>query len=256
MVNVILTEISRLVDPILRKFERFSWYLKVKYVLWDKVINDQSKLLPDSMQHLNQTIENFIFKPVSLSPDILLEDLFISNGSDKSKRHNYHQIYGPALRNLSGNILEIGLGSESTNQYASGKPGGGLLSLREMNAQLVIHGADIDRAAIESVEFPAFEVDQTNYQSLQNLGYSLNKIGEFTCIIDDGFHEFNANIDTFLILKDYIKPGGLYFVEDVHESHLGLWNIFFNLQGLNGRILDLRKFRPGVKDNILIEIQF
>jgi hypothetical protein len=249
-------KIFRLIDPILRKFENFQWYLKGKYFLWDNLINNQSKLLSSSIRRANQTVRNFIVEPDSLSPEKLLHDLFISNGSDKSKRHNYHQIYGPALQNVKGNILEIGLGSESTNRYASGKPGGALLSLREMNPNLVVFGADIDREAIDQVDFSAFEVDQTNHASLRNLGYSLKSIGEFICIIDDGFHEFSANIDTFLELKDSIQPGGMYFVEDVHESHLEVWNIFFNLHRLEGRIIDLRKFRPGVKDNILIEILF
>jgi hypothetical protein len=152
--------------------------------------------------------------------------------------------------------LEIGLGSSSTNQYASGLPGGGLEAFKAINSEIKLFGADIDQKAIDVVKFEAFYVDQTNTSSLNEMVLKLESFGKFSIIIDDGFHEFSANIRTFNICKKLMESGGVYFIEDIHESHIEIWNLFINVNKLDAEILDLRQFRKNTLDNIIIKINF
>jgi hypothetical protein len=245
---------ARLLDPFFRRLEKYRIFLRFKYFIFDKYLNKQEEILGTSIKVLNSLSVNHIIAPIELPKEEKLGQLFSLNGSDKSTRHNYHQVYGVELGSKRGNILEIGLGSHSTNQYASGKPGGGLLSLQQINSNLNIFGADIDEASVEEVVFPAFVVDQTDEQSLEELTMRLQNFGDFIAVIDDGFHEFSANVQTFLACKKLLTKGGLYFIEDVHESHIELWNLFIELQKLDAVVIDLRLYRPNVPDNILIKI--
>jgi hypothetical protein len=62
-------------------------------------------------------------------PEFELAQQHESKGSDKSTQHNYHQIHGEVIQMARGNVLEMGIGSFSTNQYVSGVAPGGKLKL-------------------------------------------------------------------------------------------------------------------------------
>jgi len=251
-----ILKLSRTVDPILSKFERFKFYMTFKYYVWDHYINNQNRILSRSVMSLSESITDHIFVPKFLNPFDRLGEYFLLFRSDKSSRHNYHQFYGELISGIDGKVLEIGLGSTSTERYAAGQPGGGLRAMRMFNPNLELFGGDIDRESVKAVEFVAYELDQTKEESIRNFATQMAQHGPFDLIIDDGYHEFFANIKTFEILRNLISSGGNYVVEDVHESHIHLWNVYINVHKLNGKILDMRSYRPKVKDNILIHIQF
>jgi cephalosporin hydroxylase len=157
---------------------------------------------------------------------------------------------------LTGSILEIGLGGRGSFKYSSGIPGGSLLAMADFNTNLKVFGGDINPESVNAVEFESFQIDQTLEASISEFCSRMQKFGTFIMVIDDGHHQFESNVKTFFGLRSLVMPGGYYVVEDVHESHLELWNIFIECNHLNAQIFDLRSYRRGVKDNNLVFINF
>jgi cephalosporin hydroxylase len=203
--------------------------------------------------------ERIIDKTAELDKYLNLEDLnsvFKKYGSDKSERHNYGSVYQTLIGNNKRPIvLEIGIGSENNFMYASGTSGGSLKAWREFYSEGVIIGADIDEHAVRSVEAPAMTVDQTNDFALSELVKFVNKIGELNLVVEDGFHDLHANIRTLQHLLPCVKSGGFYVIEDVHESMIDIWTVIGSRMKLDLKVMDLRAYRPGVSDNILVVIQ-
>lgn len=230
--------------------------LILKNFIWEKFLNRQKNFLFSSISYFNSKLNSHIIVPKLINDHEELKDLFVKYFSDKSTRHNYHQIYGNFIGNLRGNILEIGLGGKGSFKYSSGVPGGSLLAMAEFNTGLKIFGGDINPKSVNAVNFQAFEIDQTLDVSILEFSSKMQKFSPFSMIIDDGHHQFESNVKTFFGLRSLLKPGGFYVIEDVHESHLELWNIFIDCNNLKAQIFDLRTYRSGIKDNILILINF
>jgi hypothetical protein len=185
-----------------------------------------------------------------------LNSVFKNYGSDKNERHNYGSVYQTLIGNNKRPIvLEIGIGSENNYMYASGTSGGSLKAWREFYKEGIIIGADIDEQSVSNVEPPAMIVDQTNDESLSKLVRFTRKIGELDLVVEDGFHDLHANIKTLLHLLPCLKSGGHYVIEDVHESMIDLWTVIGSYLKLDLKVLDLREYRPGVSDNILVVIK-
>ena len=76
---------------------------------------------------------------------------------------------------------------------------------------------------------------------------------KFDVIIDDGSHMFNDQVDSFNLLKSFVKPGGVYIIEDV----LDIENTTEKFKSLhsNCEIIDNRNLK-GRHDDILIIYRF
>lgn len=178
-----------------------------------------------------------IFIPsVKLSPQddsiaINLKNLFNKYGSDKSLVHDYHIPYGYIFNLLpAGPLLEIGIGSQDKKFNSvmgiSYTPGGSLRSWRDSRYFTHCYGADIDKKVIFSEDkINTYLVDQLSIKSLQKLNSDLRlkESQGFSLIVDDGFHDFTANKNSFLALKKSIKKRGFYVVEDLDSENLHSW---------------------------------
>tara|TARA_B110000003_G_scaffold202077_1_gene200728 strand:- start:7757 stop:8521 length:765 start_codon:yes stop_codon:yes gene_type:complete len=51
----------------------------------------------------------------------------------------------------------------------------------------------------------------------------VNICGNFEIVIDDGSHQTNDIITSFLIYFPLVKPGGLYVIEDTHTLYMNSW---------------------------------
>ena len=82
----------------------------------------------------------------------------------------------------------------------------------------VIYGLDIDArcASLQKDNIKIFIGDQENINFLKELK---KKIPPLDILIEDGGHKMNQQINTFDVLFDHIKPGGIYLCEDTHTSY-------------------------------------
>lgn len=182
-----------------------------------------------------------------------LGDFFTEEGSDKATRHSYAHIYERLLAEATDTpaILEVGIGSLNAFPYAGLPPGGSLRAWRRRYPEALVVGMDIDLDSVDSVEPPAYVVDQTNDESLRDGRQILEKFGPLDLIVDDGFHDPHANVRTMLAFFCLLRPGGFYVVEDIHESLIDFWRLLAERLPGTSYVLDLSEQRPECDDNIL-----
>jgi hypothetical protein len=154
-----------------------------------------------------------------------LSEIMSECKSDKSSNHhNYTTTYSRLfhnLRNKNINLFELGLGTNNihipSSMGPSGVPGASLRGWKQFFNNSKIYGADIDKNILFTEDnIKTFYVDQTNSESIKELWSSPDiKDIDFDIIIDDGLHEFEANI-CFLKNSFYkLKQNGIYIIEDI-----------------------------------------
>lgn len=156
----------------------------------------------------------------------LLTDLMNKYGSDKGGKnlhHNYSEFYSEIFyhnRKKIKNFLEIGLGTNNinlpSNMGEDGKPLASLRAWKDFFENANIYGADIDKDILKDEErIKTFYVDQTNPKTIKEMFEKMN-VKKFDVILEDGLHEFNANICFFENAIDYLSDDGIYIIEDVY----------------------------------------
>lgn len=159
-----------------------------------------------------------------------LKELYDHYGSDKSRYHNYHLLYGSLLPEPTTvtAVLEIGLGTNNprivSNMGRQGIPGASLRAFRDFLPKAQIYGADIDRQIMfEEERITTFFVDQTDPASLSALGGLIGS--QFDLIIDDGLHAPHANLAVLDFGLRRLKVGGWLVVEDIRSEALPIWRL-------------------------------
>lgn len=136
-----------------------------------------------------------------------LDEIAIACGTDKSSRgHGYcihYERWLESVREDALSLLEIGIQRGYSHQmWERWMP----------NAN--IFGLDINPPKESSSErIRYFKGNQTDPNAFQAL---LNASGPLDIIIDDGSHISSDIIATLSMLWPYLKPGGFYFIEDLH----------------------------------------
>ena len=193
-----------------------------------------------------------------------LTDLMNLYGSDKGGKNNHHNFasyYSEIFfhkKNDIKNFLEIGLGTNDTNVLSNmGSNGTPLASLRawkEYFKNANIYGADIDKKILKNEErIETFYVDQTNPTTIKEM---FNNIGQkkFDIILEDGLHEFNANICFFENAIEYLEPNGTYIIEDVYYKDQDKFIEYFKNKKYSFSIIDIFH-EKNIANNCLIIIK-
>ena len=172
--------------------------------------------------HYEETKFSYITNSNSNSKLTELMNYYGSDKGGKNNHHNYANFYSEIFfhrRNEIKSFLEIGLGTNNVNLPSNmgidGVPLASLRAWRDYFKNAQIYGADIDKSILKNEErIKTFFVDQTNPESIKKL---FNSIGElkFDIILEDGLHEYNANICFFENSIDYLKNNGIYIIEDI-----------------------------------------
>jgi hypothetical protein len=193
-----------------------------------------------------------------------LTDLMNLYGSDKGGKNNHHNFasyYSEIFfhkKNDIKNFLEIGLGTNDTNVLSNmGSNGTPLASLRawkEYFKNANIYGADIDKKILKNEDrIETFYVDQTNPTTIKEM---FNNIGQkkFDIILEDGLHEFNANICFFENAIEYLEPNGTYIIEDVYYKDQDKFIKYFKNKKYSFSIIDIFH-EKNIANNCLIIIK-
>ena len=193
-----------------------------------------------------------------------LTDLMNLFGSDKGGRNNHHNFasyYSEIFfhkRNDIKNFLEIGLGTNNTsvlsNMGPNGIPLASLRAWRDYFKNANIYGADIDKNILKNEDrIETFYVDQTDPITIKEM---FKNIGEkkFDIILEDGLHEYNANICFFENAIEYLEPNGTYIIEDVYYKDQDKFIKYFENKKYNFSIIDIFH-EKNIANNCLIIIK-
>ncbi|KAI6819844.1 PLP-dependent transferase [Hortaea werneckii] len=144
----------------------------------------------------------------------------LSHGTDKVTKHHYHHMYQKYLdpvRETRLKLLEIGLGCDMS--YG---PGASYYTWLEYLPNVDLYYIEYDAAcaakwAANTTAATIFSGDQANVEFLQRF---MREAGtDFDVIIDDGGHQMNQQITSLQYLWQAVKPGGIYFCEDLQTSY-------------------------------------
>jgi hypothetical protein len=147
----------------------------------------------------------------------------------KYPTHTYTPEYDSLLSSRKHNVtnmLEIGIGniplmSPILNNYV---PGASLRMWQDYFPRATIFACDIERdVLINDSRIKSFYCDQNSVTSLLDMYEQTRAAGgetQFDFILDDGSHQKEHQLTSFLTLWNFVKPSGIYIIEDVHATHL------------------------------------
>ena len=150
-------------------------------------------------------IQMYQFNP---SNSTILCEIMKRNKSDKGSEdymnnwHNYTTFYDMIFKHLRYKdirLFELGLGSNNINIISNmgkdGRPCASLYGWCEYFPFAQIYGADIDKDILSNNNrFKTYYCDQTNPDDINNM-WNIDELKDnFDIIIDDGYHNFEANL--------------------------------------------------------------
>ena len=193
-----------------------------------------------------------------------LKDLLDFYGSDKggkNNHHNYTHFYSQIFYNKKEkikNFLEIGLGTNNvevpSNMGKQGKPLASLRAWRDYFINANIYGADIDKGILKNEErIKTFFVDQTKPETIIKMFKDIGN-AKFDVILEDGLHEFNANICFFENSINFLAKDGIYIIEDVYYKDQERFIKYFEKSKYNFSIIDIFH-NKNIANNCLIVIE-
>ena len=145
--------------------------------------------------------------------------------TDKVSTHRYHLSYDTHLTYIKHHrakgkkvkLLEIGLGCTMNTGYASIQTWKAYFG-----STLDLYVADIDKECAAKVQShlpnKILIGDQGNETDLRR--FVKESGGNFDIIVDDGSHYSAHQMESFRVLWEHgLKPGGLYFIEDIEGEN-------------------------------------
>lgn len=175
--------------------------------------------------------------------------------------HNYTDFYALLFdhcRNEINTVFELGIGTNyedvASSMTSAGKPGASLRMWKEYFPNAKIIGADIDsRILFEEERISTFQVDQTSKSSITQMWEEINDT--FDIIIDDGLHEYSANITFFENSFHKLRSGGIFIIEDVAHKQINKYQNYFSKNDYNYMSIVLNRPNSPIYSNCLIVIR-
>jgi demethylmacrocin O-methyltransferase len=141
-----------------------------------------------------------------------LTNLGLKYNTDKAYFHLFTEFYNDYFEKYMNreniHILEIGIFK-----------GGSLRMLSEYFPNATIHAIDIEETFVNQSYGPnviTHLCSQIDFELLQKLFTHI----KFDIIIDDGSHQEEHNVISFKTLWKFLKPNGIYIIEDVRWSFI------------------------------------
>jgi len=183
---------------------------------------------------MNKNPEPLMIKRFVPNKSTILCEIMSRNKSDKggidyeNSWHNYTTFYDVLFKERrfeSNRIFELGLGTNNvnieSNMGENGKPCASLYGWSEYFPNSKIYGADIDKnILVNNDKFKTFYCDQTSVNDIKKLWENIELFEDFDIIIDDGLHNFDANICFFENSIHKLNINGYYIIEDISLVNL------------------------------------
>ena len=135
----------------------------------------------------------------------------------------YNELFSPVkLQRLC--FFEMGLGTNDTtipsNMGEAGNPGASHQIWKIYFRNAMIYGADVDsKVLFQEPRIKTFYCDQTNLSDIEAMWTSEELCDkQFTIMIDDGLHTFEAGKVFFENSIHKLLPGGVYIIEDIKNE--------------------------------------
>ena len=204
---------------------------------------------------------NYVANSSSNSKLTELMNFYGSDTGGRNNHHNYSEYYSELFFNERKNIknfLEIGLGTNDVNMLSNmgekGIPLASLKAWRDYFENAIIYGADIDKKILKNHErIKTYFVDQTDPKTIELLFKNIG-ISDFDVILDDGLHEYNANICLFENSIKFLSNSGIYIIEDVYFKDKQKFINYFNNSDYNYSIVDIYH-KKNIANNCIILIR-
>ena len=141
--------------------------------------------------------------------------------------HNYIPGYTSLFQYIRYNVrnmLEIGIGSIENEQMThvvnlGYKTGNSLKCWSEYFLNSKIYGIDIyHHSELNTNKITTFVADQSNGWELQKVINNINC--ELDVIIDDGSHNGEHQVFSFIFLNKFLSKNGIYIIEDIQPDNI------------------------------------
>ena len=137
--------------------------------------------------------------------------------------HNYTTFYYSIFKNIrerSLRIFELGLGTNNeslpSNMGRNGRPGASLYGWAEFFKNAAVYGADIDKDILfQTDRIHTYFCDQTKPDSIRQMWAHTDLQESFDIIVEDGLHEYYANVCFFENSIHKLAPNGYFIIEDI-----------------------------------------
>jgi len=121
------------------------------------------------------------------------------------------------------NVLEIGIGLGAHYNLMSSchqnySMGGSLKMWRDYFSNAQIYGMDLYECPPLGPRITTFVGNQSKKEDLLSIVDRMG--GTLEIVIDDGSHLAQHQVFSFMVLAEYMKPGGVYVVEDVLAQNI------------------------------------
>lgn len=172
---------------------------------------------------------------------LTLTDLANKHGTDKGDKHfeahNYTPIYDAFMCDFRKEpvlFVEVGVNDPRF-------PCASLKMWKEyfFNTKSDIVGIDINPPKVEPELALVYQADQFNGQTLMDMSHVFYSLGYVDFVVDDGYHDFASQMNTFFALFKHVKHGGIYFIEDCHVRDCHKTIEFFKT--ISPAVLDIHK---------------
>jgi hypothetical protein len=179
--------------------------------------------------------------------------------TDKVTVHAYQTMYGQYLlpyyrKNPKMKMLEIGLGCDMG--YG---PGASVQIYKKLFPEADLWEAEYDADCVKKAKengmlegFHTLVGDQGNVDVLD--GWIEESGGEFDVIIDDGGHQNCQIYTSFVKLWPTVKPGGLYFIEDMQVAKMNMYKRSYSAI-CNKRLIFPDKTLKGFFDDLMYDTE-
>jgi hypothetical protein len=177
------------------------------------------------------------FSQTSEPPETELCELFLKYGSDKCPQifHSYSPEYHRILqehKTTFSEVMEIGVGSRDLMAPIAGEKyvaGASLYAWRDFFPRAFVHGLDLNESVLfEAERIKCFRTDQSSREQLRRTIAAIRAFrGQkdllFDLILDDGSHAVPHMLLSFATLFEYVKPNGVYIIEDIKRPEIGIF---------------------------------